>query len=91
MTFVADLAALIVLGFLAYVVIYMLHSSYEQDRSKRRAANFYYENKIAYKVGLIKKYATENEVELIFPAPEDEFMNTLDQEVDEDIKDAEVK
>lgn len=75
------LAMFTLVGILCYIM-YALFSD------KRNAVKHYMSHLYAYKVGLIKKRATENEVELCFPTAEDKFLSQIEENVDEAISSA---
>lgn len=65
------------------IVMYIIMHTY---KSRKKSVDFYRDTVIAYKVGLIHKKAKENKVDLIYPQPYDEFVDSIDEQVKSDLE-----
>lgn len=75
-----ELALVVILAAWLWVI-------YKQWVSRRKGTDFYLDNVIAYRVGLIQKKAKENDVKMVCPPTHDDFMDNIDADVESDIND----
>lgn len=75
---------ILALGVATFLVIiaYLLYKDYNYRRNSRF---FYFDTVIAYKVGKIIKTAKENKIKLIYPSERDDFIESLDSDVVDDL------
>lgn len=75
---------ILALGFVTclVIVVYMLYKDYNYRKNSR---SFYLDTVIAYKVGRIIKTAEENGIKLIYPSERDDFVETLNGNVVDDL------
>ena len=59
---------------------------YKSWNARTKASDFYNNHVIAYKVGLIKKRAVENKVDLVFPPNTDNLIDEIVKKVDSDLE-----
>ena len=59
---------------------------YKQWSVRQKSTTFYYDNVVAYKVGLIRGEAEKNNVTLVFPPHVDDLIDSIKEEVDHNLK-----
>lgn len=62
-----------------------LYLMYKHWLTRKDSKSFYLDHVIAYRVGLIEKKATENEIVLKFPPTYDAFTTNIESEVESDL------